>query len=236
MTDDIAARLAAVRADVEEAARAAGRVPTAVRLVAVSKGQPVEALRAAWLAGQRDFGENYAAEMAAKQAALGDLDGIVWHFVGRVQRGNARAIAGAALVHGIGSLSQAQALDREAGRRAQPLSVLLQVNLVDEATKNGFSAAGLVQELPALRTLSWLRLRGLMAMPAVDDDMLPAAFAAVRRLRDEACPDLPELSMGMSADFPVAIAAGATMVRVGTRIFGARPATSTEPTQDGGAG
>jgi hypothetical protein len=236
MSDDIAARLAALRAEIDAAARAAGREPSSVRLVAVSKGQPAAALRAAWNAGQREFGENYASEMTAKQAALAELDDVVWHFVGRVQRGNARAIATAALVHGVGSLSQAQALDKEAARRATALPVLLQVNLVDEQTKNGFSAAELVNALPALRTLRFLRLRGLMAMPAVDDAALPAAFAAVRRLRDDACADLDELSMGMSADFAAAIAAGATIVRVGTRIFGPRSTTPTETAQGGGEG
>jgi pyridoxal phosphate enzyme (YggS family) len=229
---DVGARLAEVRAEIVAAARAVGRDPATVRLVAVSKGQPAEALRAAWRAGQRDFGENYAGELAAKQAALADLDGVAWHFVGRVQRGNARAIATAALVHGVGSTSQAQALDKEAARRAVALPVLLQVNLVDEATKNGFSAEGLVEALPALRALPHLRLRGLMAMPLVDDDALPAAFASVRRLRDAVCADLHELSMGMSGDFAAAIAEGATIVRVGTRIFGprAQPPTTTTTT------
>jgi hypothetical protein len=236
--DDVALRLAAVRAEVAAAARAAGRDPASVRLVAVSKGQPADAVRAAWRAGQRDFGENYAAELMAKQAALADVDGIVWHFIGRVQRGNARAIATAALVHGVGSVAQARALDKEAMRRDARLPVLLQVNLADEATKNGFSADALGAALPDLRQLPHLQLRGLMAMPFVDEDALPAAFEAVRRLRDSACADLDELSMGMSGDFTAAIAAGATIVRVGTRIFGPRttpaPTTPTTPNNNEG--
>jgi hypothetical protein len=222
VTGEVAGRLERVRAEIAAAATAAGRPTTSVRLVAVSKGQPVEALRAAWAAGQREFGENYAREMREKQAALADLDGVVWHFVGRVQRGNARAICTAALVHGVGSLSQAMALADEAARRGTVLPVLLQVNLADETSKNGFSAEGLRQSLPGLRALGHLALRGLMAMPLVDDAVITHAFEAVRRLRDETCPDLPELSMGMSSDFAPAIAAGATIVRVGTRIFGPR--------------
>jgi pyridoxal phosphate enzyme (YggS family) len=221
--DDVAGRLAAVRVEIAAAAAAAGRAPTVVRLVAASKGQPPDAIRAAWLAGQRDFGENYARELVEKQAALADLQDLVWHFIGRVQHGNARAIAGAAIVHGVGSESQAAALDKAARQRGLVLPVLLQVNLVDEETKNGFSAAAFRAALPALRAFPHLRVRGLMAMPNVPPSDRAAAFAAVRRLRDELCPDVEELSMGMSDDFTEAIAEGATMVRVGTRVFGPRP-------------
>jgi pyridoxal phosphate enzyme (YggS family) len=235
--DAIAERLAAVRAEIAVAAASAGRPPAAVRLVAVSKGQPPEALRAAWAAGQRDFGENYAAEMAAKQQALADLEGVRWHFVGRVQRGNARTIATAACVHGVGSVGQAEALAKEARRRPDPLPVLLQVNLTDEQTKNGFSADALQAALPAVQALSTLQVVGLMAMPIVPDDggarALAAAFADVRRLRDRLCPAAAELSMGMSGDFAVAIAEGATLVRVGTRIFGPR---APGPREHGGQG
>ncbi|MBM4282943.1 MAG: YggS family pyridoxal phosphate-dependent enzyme [Deltaproteobacteria bacterium] len=232
MSDDVAGRLASVREAICAACVAAGRAPSTVRLVAVSKGQPVDSIRAAWTAGQRDFGENYAQELRAKQAALADLDGIVWHFVGRVQRGNARTIAGAALVHGVGSVAQADALDHEARRRGMSLPVLLQVNLIDEASKNGFTAEAVRGVLPALRGLGGLQLTGFMAMPLVEPAALPEAFAAVRRLRDGYAPDLSELSMGMSGDFVEAIAAGATLVRVGTRIFG--PRAAPRPDSEGG--
>jgi hypothetical protein len=229
----LAGRLAEVRAAIAAAAVAAGRSPDDVRLVAVSKGQPAAALRAAWHAGQRDFGENYAAEMMEKQRALADLDGVRWHFVGRVQRGNARAIATASLVHGVGSVGQAEALAKEARRRGATLAVLLQVNLIGEATKNGFDADGLAAALPALRALEGLDVRGLMAMPDVDADVVAAAFADVRRLRDRLGPWATELSMGMSGDFVEAVREGATLVRVGTRVFGPR---ATLPAGPGGQG
>ena len=220
----IADRLRAVQLEVAAACARAHRAPTSVTLIAVSKGHGPDAIRAAYAAGQRHFGENYAAEFAGKLAALNDLD-ITWHFIGRVQRGNVKIIAQARLVHGVGSTSQAEALHKEALKRDLPLPVLLQVNLTGEDTKNGFtggsSSSSLSAALPSLRALPGLALRGLMAMPNVDD--VRAAFAAVRDLRDAVCPELRELSMGMSGDFGVAVEEGATLVRVGTAIFGARP-------------
>lgn len=226
----ISGRLAAVRAAIAAAAVGGGRRPEDVTLVAVSKGQPAEALRAAWAAGQRDFGENYAAELAQKREALADLDGIRWHFVGRVQRGNARVIASSALVHGVGSVGQAEALAKEARKNGVVLPVLLQVNLIGEATKNGFDERGFASALPAVRALGNLSVRGLMAMPDVEPDALADAFRAVRRVRDALCPDALELSMGMSGDFELAVREGATIVRVGTRIFGPR----STPLEHGG--
>lgn len=222
MSDVIADRLKAVLDDVGAACARAGRPRGAVTLVAVSKGQPSSALRAAYAAGQRHFGENYCDEWRQKQQELADLDDVVWHFVGRVQRGNAKVIARATLVHGVGSTSQAQALAKEALKNARRLPVLFQVNLVGEDSKNGFSAAGLAEALPALRALDGIEPCGLMAMPLVDD--VAAAFDDVRALRDRLCPDLRELSFGMSGDFVTAIEHGATLVRVGTRIFGVRSA------------
>lgn len=221
-----AARLDEVRAEIAAACASVGRDVDSVTLVAASKSQSVAAIREAWAAGHRHFGENYASELKEKRAALADLDDVVWHFIGRVQASNAKVIAGAALVHGVGSLSQLEALAKASSSSSTPLPVLLQVNLVDEATKNGFSAAGLRNILPALSSLPTVQVRGLMAMPFVDDDTLPAAFAAVTALRDEIATthglSWPVLSMGMSADFAAAIVAGATHVRVGTRLFGSR--------------
>lgn len=219
----LATRLRLVLDEVAAACAHAKRPRGAVTLVAVSKGQPAAAIRAAFAAGQRHFGENYAAEWQAKQAELRDLEGLIWHFVGRVQRGNAKAIAAAALVHGVGSTSQAEALAKEGLKSARRVPVLLQVNLLGEDTKNGFTAVALEQELPALRALDGIEPCGLMSMPLVAEgsDVGPA-FADVRRLRDRLCPEMPELSLGMSSDFAVGIAEGATLVRVGTRIFGAR--------------
>jgi hypothetical protein len=232
---DIASRLAAVRA----------AIPAGVTLVAASKGQPPAAIAEAYAAGQRDFGENYAQEMTAKRAAVAaTCPDIRWHFIGRVQPKNAKAIAAAHLVHGVGSVDQARALARRAdASTGRAVAVLLQVNLEAEESKNGFSEAEIRRDLPVLIELPGLAVRGLMAMPPPDVD--PAvAFARVRTLRDSlraalesamasamksegASPQTVErfgaLSMGMSGDYRIAIREGATLVRVGTAIFGPRP-------------
>ncbi|MBI1947377.1 MAG: YggS family pyridoxal phosphate-dependent enzyme [Deltaproteobacteria bacterium] len=219
----MAERLSTVRGAIAEACLVAGRPLSSVRLVAVTKGHPASAIAAAAAAGQRAFGENYAKELRDKRRELGALgDTLEWHFIGRVQGSNAREIAGAALVHGVGSREQAAAL---AARAKHPLDVLLQVSLWGEQSKNGFSEAELRAELDALRRFEELRVRGLMAMPPPSlggAEASRAAFRAVRLLRDRLCPDLPELSMGMSDDFREAIAEGATLVRVGSAIFGER--------------
>ena len=230
---DFADRLAEVRAAVAAACHTAGRDVDSVTIVAASKTQSPAAIRAAYAAGQSHFGENYASELRDKREALADLHDVVWHFIGRVQSSNAKVIARAALVHGVGSISQLQALAK-ASSSTSPLPVLLQVNLVDEATKNGFSGAELSALAPTLSALPSLMVRGLMAMPAVDNERLAAAFAAVAVLCDEVAGahglDWPLLSIGMSADFAEAIAAGATHVRVGTRLFGARDVAPRGPT------
>jgi pyridoxal phosphate enzyme (YggS family) len=220
--DDITARVAAVRAEIAEACKRCGRSVDDVTLVAASKMQPPAAIRAAWNAGVRDFGENYANELRDKQAVLGDLD-IRWHFIGRVQASNAKLIARTQLVHGVGSWSQLQALAKVSSS-SSPLPVLLQVNLVGEDTKNGFNATD-VRDVDARAANLAVVVRGLMAMPLVDDDALPGAFSAVTALRDEVGgARWPIISMGMSNDFPLAIAVGATHVRIGTRLFGPRGA------------
>ncbi len=222
--DSVRASLRLVNDEIAAACTRAGRTRGSVVLVAVSKGQPSSSLRAAYAAGQRHFGESYAAEWQKKQEDLKDLDDVVWHFVGRVQRGNARQIARARLVHGVGSTSQAEALHKEGIKNAARLPVLLQVNLAGEDSKNGFSAAELEAALPHLTALDGLEPCGLMNLPPDVDDVAETAraFGAVSALRARVCPGLPELSMGMSGDFGVAIEQGATLVRVGTRIFGAR--------------
>lgn len=215
----ISARLEAVRAEIAAALRQAGRPADSARLVAVTKGQPAAAIAAAARAGQRTFGENYAREMREKRAGLGALaDTLEWHFIGRVQASNARDIATAALVHGVGTRGQAEALS---ARAKDVLPVLLQVSLWGESSKNGFDEEALARELEGLRELPRLAVRGLMAMPPPGAEPR-AAFAAVRELRDRRAPGLAELSMGMSSDFREAILEGATLVRVGTAIFGER--------------
>lgn len=233
-TSTIEQRLHEVRAAVREAALSAGRSGDDVTLVAASKAQPAAAVREAWQAGQRDFGENYADEMIDKMAALADCPGIIWHFIGRVQRGNAKAIARADVVHGVGSRHQAEAIAK--ARRAlgrTPLPILLQVNVAHEASKNGFDVDDVKAAARDIAAIEGVVLSGLMAMPEVPPDQLAEAFGTVRRLRDDIGPAWPILSMGMSGDFAVAIAAGATHVRIGTRVFGPRY-TSAQTAGDAG--
>ncbi len=226
---NIAQRLAAVRAAVAAACERAGRPRDAVRLVAVSKTHAAEAIREAYAAGQRDFGENYVQELVAKRRALADLPGIRWHFIGHLQSRKARDLAfPQAFVHGLDSLSAIQKLDaaaREAGLR---IPVLLQVNVGDETSKSGVApeAAGdAARALAACGALSW---EGLMTIPpaVANSEAARPFFRRLRALRDSLSQDfdrpLPELSMGMSGDFESAILEGATLVRVGTAIFGHR--------------
>ncbi len=225
----VAERLSALRAEVRAAAVAAGRAHDDITIVGASKFQPVEALVAAYDAGVRDFGENYANELRDKRVAFlahrPDATDVRWHFIGKVQRGNANLIAKADLVHGVGSIRQVDALDTARGRGAAPLDVLIQVNVADEESKNGVALDDVDALAAYIRSLVSLRLVGLMTMPAFDNDdddsRLGAAFGAVAAAA--ARQGLSTLSMGMSGDFAIAIAAGATMVRVGTRLFGPRP-------------
>lgn len=220
----IADRWREISARVAAACERAGRAPAEVTIVAVSKMQPAEAVRAAAAAGARDFGENYAQELAAKRAACGDVR---WHFIGRLQRNKAKLVAGqVALVHAVDSAELAEELGRRAGGAVQP--VLISVNVAGEATKGGVSPEAAGALAAAIATLPGVRLDGLMTMPPPSDDpeASRAAFLALRVLRDRLVQELgaplPVLSMGMSGDFEVAIACGATHVRVGTAIFGAR--------------
>ena len=221
----IAARWQEVRGRVDAACARAGRSPGDVTIVAVSKRHPASAVIEAAAAGATDFGENYAQELADKRAGCGDVR---WHFIGRLQSNKAKLVAGqVALVHAVDSAS----LVTELGKRAAGLQpILLSVNLAGEATKGGVSEAETEPLARAIRAVPNLRLDGLMTIPPPSDD--PEAsrpvFEALRRLRDRLAgtlaQPLPVLSMGMSGDFEVAIACGATHVRIGTAIFGARPA------------
>lgn len=207
----VADRLAALRA----------RVPPGVTLVAVSKTQPPEAIREAYAAGQRHFGENYAQEWRDKAAALADLPDLTWHFIGSLQTNKAKYLAGkVGWIHTVDRPELAKELSRRWPAAGASVKVLLEVNLGGEAQKGGCAPA----EAPALaalvRTLPGLDLRGLTCIPPPADDPRPH-FRALRALRDEL--GLPELSMGMSADWPIAIEEGATFIRVGTAIFGERP-------------
>lgn len=229
-------RLAAVRARVGAAAARAGRDSSEVALVGVAKGQPAERVAALVRAGLRDVAENFAQEARAKiprVAALLEPSGAPpprWHFVGQLQRNKARVVVPlVACVHSVDRESLARELDRRARAAGRRLEVLLQVNLSAEAQKGGAAPESLCELLRALRPLQALRAVGLMTVPAAAEDREAARspFARLRELRDTLArvPEgagLRELSMGMSADLEVAVEEGATLVRVGTDLFGPR--------------
>jgi PLP dependent protein len=228
ITNTIADPLAKVTARIQQAVQAAGRVGETVRLIAVSKTQPAAAVAQAYDCGQRDFGENYLQEAQEKQAELTQLPDIVWHFIGPIQSNKTRAIAeNFAWIHSIDREKIAQRLNAHRPADLAPLQVCLQVNINDETTKAGVSLTELPALAEALSQLPRLQLRGLMAIPAATNtpEQTRTSFATLRK----ALADLQAqgyavdtLSMGMSSDLEAAIAEGATMVRVGTDIFGTR--------------
>jgi pyridoxal phosphate enzyme (YggS family) len=224
----IPAALAAVRARIEKSEREYARLPGSVQLLAVSKTHAADAVQRAYDTGQRHFGENYLQEALTKIAQL-PAD-ITWHFIGPIQSNKTRPLAeGFDWVHTVDREKIARRLDEQRPADKPPLNVLLQVNVSGEASKSGVSPA----ELPALATvvasLPRLRLRGLMAIPAPTDNLAEqrVAFRQLAEARDQLIAaghaGCTELSMGMSQDMEAAIAEGATMVRVGTDIFGSRP-------------
>lgn len=210
-------RLEAVRSRIARAAESAGRDPASVRLVAVSKTKPAAMVRAAYEAGQRDFGENYAQELASKAEELADLAELRWHFIGHLQSNKARVVAPvASLVHSVDGAS----VTRELAKRApRVLPVLIEVN-AGEAQKHGAAEADVDALVALVRAERNLDLQGFMTVPPNDPVETRRAFERLAELR--ARHGLRELSMGMSADLEVAIACGATIVRVGTAIFGDR--------------
>lgn len=223
----ILSTLQAVRQAVSAAAAAAGRAPDSVSLLAVSKTFPAEAVREAAAAGQRAFGENYLQEALDKMAALPDLP-LEWHFIGPIQSNKTRPIAEHfAWVHGVDRLKVAERLSAQRPADLPPLNICLQVNVSGEASKSGVAPEEVEALAMQVAQLPHLRLRGLMAIPAPTDDTAAQRrpFALMRelleRLRARGLP-LDTLSMGMSHDYPAAIAEGATIVRIGTAIFGAR--------------
>jgi pyridoxal phosphate enzyme (YggS family) len=220
----IAENLAAVRAEIAAAARAASRDPTTVCLVAVSKTQSVAAVRAAIAAGQFDFGENYLQEAQTKIAAIDDPR-VVWHFIGAIQSNKTRALAELFdWVHTVDRERIIRRLDEQCPPRKQ-LDICLQVNVDQDPNKAGVPPADARDLLEASKRYSRLRVRGLMTILDPDSDAA-AGYGRLRALFDSLKPHAPStwdtLSMGMSGDFPAAIAAGATHVRVGTAIFGRR--------------
>jgi PLP dependent protein len=225
--NEIERRLQAVRARIAAAARRAGRNPASICLVLASKTQPAAAIRAAALAGARDFGENYVQEAIAKRAELADLTEIRWHLIGHLQTNKAKAAARAfALIHSVDSIRLADAL-----ARAQPsprVRALIEVNLGAEASKSGVAPDGITAILDAAP--GKIEIDGLMTIPppAAGAETTRPYFARLREMRDRLAVQsglaLSELSMGMTDDFEIAIEEGATIVRIGRAVFGERTA------------
>jgi PLP dependent protein len=219
--------LAAVRSRIAAAAAGAGRNADSVTLLGVSKGQPAEMIRAAAAAGLTDIGESYLGEALGKMDALGDLP-LTWHFIGRLQANKTRHVAERfGWVHGLDRLKIAERLAAQRPFHAPALNVCLQVNLAGEESKGGAAAAEVPDLAAAVAALPRLALRGLMCIPPEETDPRRQRewFARLRALRDSLNAGglrLDTLSMGMSGDFEAAIQEGATLVRVGTAIFGSR--------------
>ncbi|MBW0234590.1 YggS family pyridoxal phosphate-dependent enzyme [Pseudomonas sp. D1HM] len=220
----IAGNIALVEARIRAAALAVQRDVTSVHLLAVSKTKPAAALREAYAAGIRDFGENYLQEARAKQVELADLP-LSWHFIGPIQSNKTRDIAEHFdWVHSVDRLKIAQRLSEQRPAELAPLNICIQVNVSGEASKSGCTPADLPALATAISALPRLKLRGLMAIPEPTEDRVEQdrAFATVRHLQESLNLGLDTLSMGMSHDLESAIAQGATWVRIGTALFGAR--------------
>jgi pyridoxal phosphate enzyme (YggS family) len=230
---DVAVNWQRVLERVAEAAQRAGRRPEEVTVVAVTKTHPLPAIRAVVEAGAGDLGENYVQELLAKreQWEATAAPPVRWHFIGHLQRNKVKYLVPfCALIHSVDSLALAQEIERRAAAWGRRQPVLIQVNISGEVSKFGLSPAGAAELAEALLDLPHVELRGLMTMApyAPDPETVRPVYAALRQLRDHlqarGLPpeNLRELSMGMSQDFEVAIAEGATLVRIGTAIFGPR--------------
>jgi PLP dependent protein len=230
--DTVAANLTAVKERIAKAAARVGRDPEAVRLVAVTKTVPVERIREAIDAGQRVFGENRVQEAQAKIQVLGRGD-VRWHLIGHLQRNKVKFVCGLFdLIHSVDSFALAQEIDSRAARHGSVMPILIQVNIGDEATKSGVPMADTLALVKAVAKLPHVAIKGLMCIPPAVDvpDHARPYFIQLRtlaqRIAQDQIPDvvMAELSMGMSHDFEVAVEEGATIVRVGSAIFGPRPA------------
>lgn len=228
-TRRLAASLPKLRDRIGEAVERAGRGTDSVRLLAVTKGHPVEAVRAAIEAGLTDLGENRVAEVSEKVAAVG-REGVRWHMIGHVQRRKAGALLEVVdCVQSVDSIRLAERLDRLAADAGRTVQVLAQVNTSGEGAKGGFPHPEAVDAVLQMASLGALQVEGLMTMaPFVDDEaVLRSTFSGARRILDEVRrqdPAVgPQLSMGMTNDLRFAVEEGSTMVRIGTALFGARP-------------
>jgi PLP dependent protein len=237
---NLAECIRAVRERLAQAAARAGRSAQSVTLLAVAKAQPAQMVRAAAACGIADFGESYLKEALEKLAALRDLP-LTWHFIGRLQSNKTRPVAESfAWVHALDRLKLAERLSAQRPADAAPLNVCLQVNLAGEASKGGVTAAELPALAAAVAPLPRIRLRGLMCIPPeeTDPERQRAWFGELRRLflaLNDSGAGLDTLSMGMSGDFEAAILEGATLVRIGTALFGPRPARPAERGGDTGS-
>ncbi|MBK5274663.1 MAG: YggS family pyridoxal phosphate-dependent enzyme [Desulfuromonadales bacterium] len=225
----IESNLRDIRDRIASAALAGGREPASVRLVAVSKTRPAEDVREALRAGQTVFGENYVQELVEKAAGI--QEAVEWHFIGHMQSNKVKQIAGlVSMIHSVDRLSLAEEISRQWGKLGCCCDILIQVNISGEATKSGTSEAEALQLVRAVAQLPNVRVQGLMTMPPFFDDPEAARpfFAELLHLSQlieaEGVPgvEMRELSMGMSGDFEAAIQEGATLVRIGTSIFGTR--------------
>jgi pyridoxal phosphate enzyme (YggS family) len=223
MTSSIGERLEAVRQRIREAERAVGRPEGSVVLVAVSKTQPAEAIAAAYASGQQDFAENYLQEALGKQEPLAGFD-LCWHFIGPIQSNKTKLIAQHfRWVHSVDRPKIAERLSEQRPAELPPLNICLQVNVSGEASKGGVSLGELPALAAAVQRLPRLKLQGLMAIPAPTPDVAKQreGFRAMRHAAEAL--GLATLSMGMSDDLEAAVAEGATLVRIGSAIFGVRP-------------
>lgn len=227
--DTIKTRLAALHKEIAAVCAACGRDAARVQLLPVSKTKPAALVQEAYDAGERAFGENHVQEICAKYEAL--PKDIAWHMIGHLQTNKVRQVVGkAALIHSLDSLRLAEAISKEAVKKACTVHVLVEVNVGGEESKSGFAPEETLKAVRAISALPNIEVDGLMtvAPPAEDPETVRPVFRTLRRLAEEiAAEKLPqvkmqELSMGMSDDFRVAIEEGATMVRIGTAIFGAR--------------
>lgn len=221
---DMNSRVTAVREALTQAAARAGRTPGSVKLVAVSKRHPASAIRAAYACGLRDFGENYVQELVAKAAELSDLPDLRWHLIGHLQSNKVKhAVKVAHVIHTLDSAKLIAEVDKRACDEGRHLDVYVEVNIDDEGQKSGCAPADAKTLTERVLQSERLKLKGLMTVGARVEgaEAARSAFGRLRQLRDEVAPGT-ELSMGMSADFGVAIEEGAALVRVGTAIFGTR--------------
>ncbi|MDT7043351.1 YggS family pyridoxal phosphate-dependent enzyme [Candidatus Nitronereus thalassa] len=229
---DIAANLPLVLQTIRRAAEEVGRKPQSVQLIGVTKYVEAERVRQALDAGLAICGENRLQEAQAKMEAIGVRPGVTWHFIGRLQRRKLKSVVGQfSLIHSMESIEQVEELDRRAQEQSLRQSILLQVNVGNESTKGGFSALELLEAMPAVAKFVHIKVCGLMAIPpwTENPEAMRPHFRKLHALAQEVKTlglpgiEMTELSMGMSNDYPIAIQEGATMVRVGTALFGSRP-------------